>query len=94
MFEFRDPTWFDDAVYETLARHGASFCIYELAGTLSPVRVIADTAYVRLHGPGDAYEGSYDDKALRAWAERLMGWAADGKEVFCYFDNDQAGHAV
>ena len=93
-FELRDPTWFDDRVYAALAEHRAAFCIWDLSRQLSPLVVTTDLVYVRLHGPGDAYQGSYDDATLALWAERFAGWAAEGREVYCYFDNDQAGYAV
>jgi uncharacterized protein YecE (DUF72 family) len=57
------------------------------------VRLTADFAYVRLHGPGGPYQGSYDDAALAAWAERVLAWRAVGVSTYCYFDNDASGHA-
>lgn len=54
----------------------------------------ADFVYVRLHGPGDAYQGKYGASALSGWAGAFATWAAQGKEIFCYFDNDEAGYAV
>lgn len=93
-FEFRDPSWFHPEVYEVLARHGAAFCIYDLAGTQSPRETTADLVYVRLHGPAQqAYQGSYADQDLAGWAGALSAWARQGREVWCFFDNDQAGHA-
>jgi uncharacterized protein YecE (DUF72 family) len=94
VFEFRDPTWFDSAVYDILAKRGCAFCIYHLAGRLSPKEITAPFVYVRLHGPGDAYEGCYDDAALSGWAGDFSSWLRQDREVFCYFDNDQAGYAV
>jgi uncharacterized protein YecE (DUF72 family) len=91
--EFRDESWFDDRVYDLLEQHGCAFCIYELAGRQSPKQVTADFVYVRLHGPGEAYEGNYDAIALSGWAGALSSWASSGKDVFCYFDNDEAGYA-
>lgn len=35
-YEFRDPSWFDESVYEILSAHNASFCIYDLKGQTSP----------------------------------------------------------
>jgi uncharacterized protein YecE (DUF72 family) len=93
-FEFRDPTWFTDRTYETLAKQGAAFCIYHLAGRLSPREVTADFVYVRLHGPEAAYQGRYDEKTLSGWAGAFSTWKGQGKEIFCYFDNDQAGYAA
>jgi uncharacterized protein YecE (DUF72 family) len=55
--------------------------------------VTADFAYVRLHGPGGPYQGSYGEEALAAWAERMLAWRAAGIAAYCYFDNDDRGHA-
>ena len=63
VFEFRDESWFTNEVYRVLEAHDCAFCIYELAGLQSPAVVTAPFVYVRLHGPGDAYQGSYDDHA-------------------------------
>ncbi len=93
-FEFRDESWFEDDVLAALAAHRAAFCIYELAGRRSPEPVTADFCYLRLHGPGAAYSGSYDDASLRRWASKILAWQADGIAVYVYFDNDEAGHAV
>jgi uncharacterized protein YecE (DUF72 family) len=93
-FEFRDPSWFDEQVYELLVAHQAAFCIYELGGLLSPREVTAGWAYVRLHGPGGAYRGKYDVQALAGWMGAFSTWMRQGKDVYCYFDNDQAGYAV
>lgn len=35
----------------------------------------------------------YDDRIFALLAERLVGWASQGREVWCYFDNDTDGHA-
>lgn len=92
--EFRDPTWINDRTYQALADHGAAFCIYEFSGYLSPRVVTAGFVYLRLHGPKGPYQGCYDRPTLAGWAEAIQGWAAQGKEVFCYFDNDEAGFAA
>jgi uncharacterized protein YecE (DUF72 family) len=93
-FEFRDPSWFHDRVYEMLAAHDAAFCIYELGGQVSPKEVTADWVYVRLHGPDGAYQGRYDTETLAGWMGAFSTWMRQGKEVYCYFDNDEAGYAV
>ena len=31
--------------------------------------------------------------ALRTWAKRIRGWAKAGRDVYCYFDNDDSGYA-
>lgn len=90
-FEFRNETWDIAQVYEVLHRHNAAYCIYELAGFLSPFQITADFAYVRLHGPANKYQGDYSEQTLRGWVERIEGWRKELRHVFVYFDNDQAG---
>lgn len=92
-FEFRDPSWHVEEILAMLAHRNAAFCVFELAGVQSPRPVTADFVYVRLHGPGAAYSGRYDERALKGWAGRIEAWLAQGLDVYCYFDNDEAGHA-
>jgi len=92
--EFRDPSWLNDQAYDLLSQAGAALCIYDFAGRLSPRQVTAPFVYIRLHGPGGPYQGCYDLPTLRDWAQAISAWAHQGKEVFCYFDNDEAGFAV
>lgn len=93
-FEFRDPSWFDAGVYELLKGHGSAFCMYDFDRRLSPKEVTADFVYVRFHGPEGPYQGQYDTETLAGWAGAFSTWAGQGKEIFCYFDNDQAGYAA
>lgn len=93
-FEFRDPSWFDPRVYDLLDERNRAFCIYDLDGRLSPIETPGGFVYVRLHGPDGPYKGSYDTQSLAGWAGRLSVWARQGRNVFCYFDNDQSGYAV
>jgi uncharacterized protein YecE (DUF72 family) len=58
------------------------------------LEVAADFVYIRLHGPGGPYQGKYSTQTLTAWAESLAAWSRQGREVFCYFDNDEAGYAA
>lgn len=93
-FEFRNATWNVQEIYDLLARHRAGYCIYDLAGFQSPIEVTTDLVYVRLHGPGGKYQGSYSEGALAEWAHRVGKWRQEGRAVYVYFDNDQAGYAA
>jgi uncharacterized protein YecE (DUF72 family) len=94
-FEFRHETWFAPEVYALLGKFGAALCLYELKGVRIEDQVTADWVYIRLHGPEKtAYTGSYSDRALEQWAERMDRWAGEGKDIYCYFDNDQKAYAV
>lgn len=92
-FEMRDPSWHVAEVYTLLERHNAAFCVYDLAGFTAPPVVTADFAYVRLHGPAYAYGGSYTRRALSTWARRIRSWTGL-RDVYVYFDNDEAAYAV
>jgi uncharacterized protein YecE (DUF72 family) len=93
-FEFRNHTWYVPEVYSLLKHYNCAFCIYELEGHVSPLEVTANFVYVRLHGPGGKYQGSYWEEALQWWAGRCKEWSTEGKDVFVYFDNDQEGYAA
>lgn len=93
-FEFRNKTWYTDAIYDLFSRHNIALCITDLGGTLSPQEVTASFTYVRLHGPHHAYQGSYGLTRLRAWKKKIDMWLRARKEVYCYFDNDEKGFAV
>jgi uncharacterized protein YecE (DUF72 family) len=89
-FEFRDPSWFCDPVYESLEKHGASLCFYDLQQYRSPQVVTADFVYIRMHGPAKTpYEGAYDGRTLAGLARKCRRWRETGKSVYCFFDNDR-----
>jgi len=93
-FEFREKTWWNDDTFGLLTDHNAAFCIYELAGTLTPKEITADFVYLRLHGPGDRYQGDYSRNELAGWAGDISEWQKQNKDVYIYFDNDDSGYAV
>jgi uncharacterized protein YecE (DUF72 family) len=93
-FEFRHPSWHNARVYKMLERFKAALCIFDIGGFQSPIEVTADLVYVRLHGPGKAYQGKYTSNVLQEWAARIDEWTNQSRDVFIYFDNDQAGFAT
>jgi uncharacterized protein YecE (DUF72 family) len=94
--EFRHAEWHRDSVFELLERHGAAYCVMSGAQLPCVLRATAPFVYVRLHGPdpNHLYGGSYSDRDLDWWADRIREWDAQGREVFAYFNNDGAGNAV
>lgn len=93
-FEFREASWHCAPVLDVLRRYNAAYCIYELAGFLTEPLITADWTYVRLHGPGGKYQGSYSDEVLRDWAKTITRWSKTLEAAYVYFDNDQAGYAA
>lgn len=91
-FEFRNPGWHIDPVFRLLQKRRAAFCIFDLAGFTAPVQHTANFAYVRLHGPGGKYQGSYTRPALERWAREIDSWQL--RHVYVYFDNDERAFAA
>jgi uncharacterized protein YecE (DUF72 family) len=94
VFEFRDPSWLCDAVFAVLEQSGASLCCHDMSGMAVPRMAVGRVAYVRFHGTGPGYSGSYPEPTLRAWAHWLHEQAMGGRPAFAYFNNDVAARAV
>jgi uncharacterized protein YecE (DUF72 family) len=94
VFEFRDNSWHDDAVFSLLERYGASFCAHDMPGSNSPDLAVGPVAYVRFHGGEGKYWGRYSDAALLRWTDWMMAEARKGREVWAYFNNDAEAHAI
>jgi uncharacterized protein YecE (DUF72 family) len=94
VFEFRDNSWHDDAVFALLERYGASFCAHDMPGSESPDQAVGPVAYVRFHGGEGKYWGRYSDEALLRWTDWMIAEARRGREVWAYFNNDIDGHAI
>lgn len=94
-FEFRNKSWLCDDVYHILKDNNMAICIADWPEFAGDVPVVADFVYLRRHKAGQhLYGGCYSDAALRADAKKIKLWLKGGKNVFVYFNNDQAGYAV
>jgi uncharacterized protein YecE (DUF72 family) len=94
-FEFRDPSWLNEEIYELLRKYKAALCLYEFEGVATPQIITSNFVYVRLHGPKrSAYRGKYSMTALKKWAAFFRKELKKGHDVYCYFDNDEAGYAA
>jgi uncharacterized protein YecE (DUF72 family) len=91
--EFRDPSWYDEAVYALLRERGISLCIHDLRGSATPPVLTGTALYIRLHGPVRAYAGSYSRARLKTWARTIRDLAPRVAETFVYFNNDQNAYA-
>lgn len=92
-FEFRHPSWYEANVLEILSDHDVSLCLSDHAHAPAPWEVTASHVYVRPHGPSGQYYGHYEIETLRGWAKQMRRWRGEGRDVVCYFDNDQKSAA-
>lgn len=92
--ELRDPTWLCEAVFDVLRDHSAALCIHDMLDD-HPWTITADWVYLRYHGMrgGRKYAGTYPHQKLSADARRLREQLDEGRDVYCYFNNDEGGHA-
>lgn len=87
-FEFRHESWYEAAIFDLLTEHDASLCISDHAAAPAMREVTASWVYVRNHGPSGRYHGSYSYEALADWARSIRRWRKQGRDVWCFFDND------
>ena len=89
VLEVRDPSWYAPEVYELLSAAKVALVHAEGEKSPSPVETLgttADFAYARLRN-----RSGYADETVDAWAERLRGILASGKDVYAYFRHDEDG---
>ena len=91
--EFREPSWYDERVYALLRKHKVALCLHDMLGSASERIAVGPFIYVRFHFGTRRYGGRYDDRRLETWAAWLSERAAEGLDVFAYFNNDTGGHA-
>jgi uncharacterized protein YecE (DUF72 family) len=86
--EFRDTSWYNEQTYELLNAYGAAMVFHDKAGSASPHPLLAaGHVYLRFHGPGGNYKGSYDQGLLFEYAGYISEWLNEGKTVYVYFNN-------
>ena len=92
--EVRHPSFVSPEAAELLRAHDISFVVADTAGRFPLVEeVTSDHVYVRLHGDTELYVSGYSPEALDGWAAKVRAWAAQGVDVYVYFDNDAKGYA-
>src|SRR5690606_19662498 len=82
-FEFRNPSWFTEKVYDVLRARNFALVQSESEEGFEPVPWTADWAYLRLR------KVEYDDAELRTWLARLQ--AAGVAEAQVFFKHEDAG---
>jgi uncharacterized protein YecE (DUF72 family) len=93
-FEVRHPSYFTPEFYDLLRAYDVGFVPADTAGRWQYAEELtSDFVYVRLHGSQQLYVSGYTEDELAAWAERVRGWTAGGRDVYVYFDNDAKVHA-
>lgn len=84
-FEFRNKSWFDDAVFDALQKHGAALCIADSEKLSTPTVSTASFGYFRLRDEG------YQPADIARWASVVREHEAKWSDVYVYFKHEEAG---
>ena len=84
-FEFRNDTWQDDDVYETLRARGAMLCVTDTEQGDTPFVVTAECGYVRLR------RTHYDERDLAAWVDRIAAQPLACTYVYFMHEDEALG---
>jgi len=93
VFEFRNPSWWKQEVYEKLAANAITFC--GMSHPMLPVNVVVNTGivYYRFHGIPELYKSKYNSETLQNTFNEIHS-NANTKEAFVYFNNDIDAAAI
>jgi uncharacterized protein YecE (DUF72 family) len=86
--EFRNKVWYNDQTFKLLKQYNFSLVLQDLPASATPLTAaLTNVIYLRFHGMEKGYRGSYDNKFLSEYAQRIRQWMREGKCVYCYFNN-------
>lgn len=93
--EIRHKSWIRDEFFDILSRHRVAFVIAD-SGRRFPCHetVTTDFVYLRFHGREQLYASDYNETELGLYAEKILHWLNEGKEVWVFFNNDYHAFAV
>lgn len=86
--EFRHPSWYERETSDLLEEYDATMVLHDVAGSAPdhhPGK--SSTVYLRFHGPGTLYRGSYADDHLKKYASMIKTWSLQKKTIYAYFNN-------
>lgn len=86
--EFRDPSWYQDPVFQMLESYKASIVMHDMPKSFTPIIDMERTFfYLRFHGVAGDYRGGYPQDFLSDHASNIQSWLDDGYPAFAYFNN-------
>jgi len=93
--EVRNKSWINDNFFDLLAQYRIAFVIAD-SGDRFPYNeaVTAGFVYLRFHGREQLYASDYSETDLRLFANKIINWLYEGKEIWAFFNNDYYGFAV
>lgn len=84
-FEFRNDSWQDEEVYESLRARGAMLCVTDTDEGDTPFVATSEFGYLRLR------RTHYGDADLRAWVEKIAVQPIERAYVYFMHEDDALG---
>lgn len=95
VFEFRNKSWFCKDVYRILENAHIAICIADFPKFTGYTPIVTDFVYLRHHRAKQySHKNCYSNDELQTDSKRIKVWLKEGRDVFVYFNNDEAGYAV
>lgn len=91
--EFRDVSWWQPHVYETLASHHICFCSISYPNLPNEVITNSNIVYYRFHGVPQLYYSAYEQPFLQQVVAAIRT-AKQIDQVFLYFNNTAETAAI
>ncbi len=86
--EIRHNSWYNPEFYQMFEENEVALVIHDKSGfDFKVIDQDVPFVYLRFHGPGGNYRGSYSDDALYQQAHQINEWLTEGKQVYVYFNN-------
>ncbi len=86
--EFRNKSWYEPEIYDLLEENNAAFVLHDMPASAAPITdQESKFMYLRFHGPNGGYRGSYSEDFLSEYAQYIIEWMEEGKDVYAYFNN-------
>jgi uncharacterized protein YecE (DUF72 family) len=93
VIEFRDASWWNQHVYNTLAQHNISFCSISIKDLPAEIIVNTSNIYYRFHGIKKLYFSEYTKQTMKNFAGELTG-QNNINSAYIYFNNTATTAAI
>jgi uncharacterized protein YecE (DUF72 family) len=93
VLEFRHPSWWQEEVYQRLAKHKISFCGMSHPNLPEDIIQNCPIVYYRLHGIPELYKSPYSSRQLHSIIREIDN-NRKTREAYIYFNNDIGLSAV
>jgi uncharacterized protein YecE (DUF72 family) len=104
--EFRHKSWCDpegkpsvsyevnEKIYKLLKKYNVAWVIADSPSWPKAEVITADFIYIRMHGSKVLFSSKYTKEEISSVAQKIKKWLLQGKDVYCYFNNDVMGYAI